>query len=52
MILAKIGERLYEFKSQQDLGDAREIYANCMGNQNAFETELEEAGIEFTLELQ
>ena len=41
-----------EFKSTMDLSDAREVYANCMGNQNAFEAELEEAGIEFTLEIQ
>jgi hypothetical protein len=51
MVVAKIGERTYEFNCSLDLADARETYANCLGDQNTFETELEDAGIEFTLEM-
>lgn len=51
MVVAKIGERAYEFETALDLEDAREIYVNCFGDQNTFEAELEEAGIDFTLEI-
>ena len=51
MVVAKIGERTYEFNCPLDLADARETYVNCFGDQNTFETELEDAGIEFTLEI-
>ena len=50
MVVAKIGTRTYEFNSALDATDAREIYMNCNGDQNAVETELEDAGIDFTLE--
>ena len=51
MVVAKIGERTYEFNCALDVTDAREVYVNTFGDQNAFEAELEDAGIEFTLEL-
>jgi hypothetical protein len=46
MVVAKIGERTYEFNCPLDLADARETYVNCFGGQNTFETELVDAGIE------
>jgi hypothetical protein len=49
-ILAKVGERTYEFQSQLDIEDAREIYASFTGGQNDLESEFEEAGIEFFVE--
>jgi hypothetical protein len=48
MYLVKIGERLYEFNSTQDVIQARNIYAEFIGSQNDFETELENSNIEFT----
>ena len=50
-VLAKVGERTYEFESSQDVADAREIYATFTGGQNELEFEFEEAGIEFLIEL-
>lgn len=52
MVVAKIGERTYEFASALDLADARETFANCFGDQNKFETEMEEAGIDFAYDIQ
>lgn len=51
MVVAKIGTRSYEFNSALDVTDARETYMNCNGDQNAFETELTDAGISFSLEV-
>lgn len=50
MIVAKVGTRTYEFNCALDVTDAKETYMNCNGDQNAFETELTDAGIDFTLE--
>lgn len=51
MVVAKIGERTYEFATALDVADARETYANCFGDQNKFEAEMEEAGINFTYDI-
>jgi hypothetical protein len=50
MVVAKIGERTYEFNCALDVADAREVYVNTFGDQNTFETELADAGIDFTLD--
>lgn len=50
-IVAKVGERTYEFDTFEQLTDAREIYARSTQDQNGFETEMENAGIEFVYEL-
>jgi hypothetical protein len=49
-ILAKIGERLYEFSDTAALATSRQLYASCTGNQEAFESMMEEHGINFTIE--
>lgn len=46
----QIGERVYEFENMVGINTAREIYVHCVGDQNEFETELEEAGVEFIIE--
>ena len=46
MIIAKIGERTYEFESIDELSKARSIYTKSFETQNDFETELEIHGIE------
>lgn len=50
-IVAKLGERTYEFESSEQVTHAREIYAHSTQDQNGFETEMEEAGIDFTYEM-
>lgn len=50
MIVAKIGERFYEFNCALDVDDAKETYKNCFSDQNGFEAELVDAGIDFMLE--
>ena len=50
-ISAKVGERTYEFEFFSDLARARDIYTKFTGGQNEFESAMESAGIEFTLEL-
>lgn len=49
-ILARIGERLYEFESQAKMTAARIIYAHFSGDQNGFEEQLELKNIDFTIE--
>lgn len=49
-IIAKVGERTYEFESFSDLTRVREIYANFTGDQNELEQEMENAEIEFAYE--
>lgn len=44
---ARIGERLYTFCSEKDAEKARHIYAYFVGNQNEFETKMEDADIDF-----
>lgn len=51
MVVAKIGARTYEFNCELDVADAKETYQNCNGDQIGFESDLEDAGIDFTLEL-
>ena len=46
-IVAKIGFRTYVFENLSDLSKAREIYAQSAKDQNGFEDELEENGIDF-----
>lgn len=48
-ITVRIGERYYEFESHEDVTKARAIYATCVGDQDAFETEMECQDIEFCL---
>ena len=49
-LLAKVGERLYEFPDRATLTGARELYAHHVGNQNQLEELFERFNIEFTLE--
>lgn len=49
MILVKLGERTYEMGST-DVEKAREIYVTCVGDQNTFELQMEEAGIDFYID--
>lgn len=51
-IIAKVGERFYEFKDIDTLTKAREIYATCMGFQDEFERLMEDAGIDFLYEFE
>jgi len=46
-ILAKVGERSYEFDSMLNLAEARNIYAHHTGGQNEFEEIMENEGIKF-----
>jgi hypothetical protein len=50
-VLAKVGERLYEFDTNEDLTKARALYvqANC-SSQSALEDLMDEAGVEFFIE--
>jgi hypothetical protein len=48
--LVRIGERLYEFSKSDDIEKARGIYARFTGNQNSFEDEMENAGIDFLID--
>ena len=50
-IVAKVGERTYEFETFREITLAREIYAKCVGDQNDFETEMESAGIDVIYDL-
>lgn len=45
-----IGEKIYEFNSPTDLYKAKELYKKHKGDQKAFESELEKAGIGFFTE--
>lgn len=49
-VIAKVGERTYEFESLSDLTRAQEIYAKFTGDQNEMEQEMENAEIEFDYE--
>ena len=49
-IIAKIGERQYEFETMLDLTEARNIYAHCTSSQNEFEEILENEQIDFFIE--
>jgi hypothetical protein len=49
-IVAKVGERAYEFDNQSDLARAREIYCRCVSDQNDFESEMESQGVSFSYE--
>lgn len=46
---AKIGTRSYEFESREDLDKAREIWNSCNDDQDDFETELEDQGIDYSI---
>lgn len=48
-ILARIGERLYEFPDIKQVSDARAIYARCPGDQDKFESQMEESNIDFSM---
>jgi hypothetical protein len=52
MIIAKMGERTYEFQDRETLAQVRAMYFDHHGDQNSLETVLEDAGIEFTLEME
>jgi len=45
--LIRIGERVYSFYNQQDINEARHIYAHFTGDQNDFESAMEDAKLEF-----
>ena len=49
-ILARVGERLYEFDSEADVSIARELYCRCKGSQNDFEERMEDEGLDFFIE--
>ena len=49
--LAKVGECTYEFETFGDLTDARAIYSKPCGDQNSFEDAMEEAGLDFMLDI-
>ena len=49
-ILAKVGERSYEFPDHRMLTGARELYAHHVGSQDQLEEVFERFNIEFTLE--
>ena len=49
-ILAKVGERLYEFESQSKLTAARIIYVHFCGSQDEFEEQMELKNINFHIE--
>lgn len=50
MIVAKVGERTYEFFNLEELSLAREVYMNISSDQNGFEDAMEAEGIDFTVE--
>lgn len=49
-LLAKVGERLYEFASRSGLSEARAIYARFAGSQDELEVEMERSEIDFFVE--
>lgn len=49
-IVVKIGERVYELQSVQDLSKCREIYAHHTGDQNSLEDKFEQHSIDFVLD--
>lgn len=49
-IIAKVGERTYEFETMIELVEARNIYAHHTGGQNEFEEIMENEGIDFYIE--
>ena len=49
-MLAKIGERTYEFETIASLTEARAIYAQCTGSQNEFEEMMENDGLDFFID--
>lgn len=50
-VLARIGERLYEFPNEPQVVKARELYAQFVGTQDDFETKMENSQLDFSLEL-
>ena len=49
-VLARIGERVYEFETTFDVAHARSVYAVYTGSQDEFESTLELEGIDFFIE--
>lgn len=49
-VVAKVGERTYEFQSKDDLRMAQRIYTETCRDQNGFEELMEQEGIDFLIE--